>query len=200
MGLWVIVPVNPLRGGKSRLASVLPEEERALLNYTLLGNTIKTLKAVQAVEQVLVVSRDQSALSLAREYGARTVQEDGNPGLNTAIRRSVAVAHVYSAHEIMILPADLPLITPQDIQEFLSQVEKPPILVIAPDRRMTGTNALYVNPSNMLDFRFGPNSFQQHIQQAEKFGATVKVCRLSSFALDLDLPEDLELLKKLETM
>ncbi|MHB1481817.1 MAG: hypothetical protein ACYCXH_05800, partial [Bellilinea sp.] len=79
MAIWAIVPVKPLRKSKPRLSDVLSEDERALLNFTMLGQTLRTLKSMPAIEQILVVSRDSSVLALAREYGARTVQEDGQP-------------------------------------------------------------------------------------------------------------------------
>jgi 2-phospho-L-lactate guanylyltransferase len=79
MTLWAIVPVKPLRRGKSRLASALSEEERTLLNRYLLEHTLSTLADIKEVEQVLVISRDPAALSVAREHGARTVREDGTP-------------------------------------------------------------------------------------------------------------------------
>ena len=84
MTLWAIVPVKPLRRGKSRLAGTLSDEERAELNRLLLEHTLKTLIDLKEVAEVLVVSRDSSALALARDLGARTVQEDGAPALNTA--------------------------------------------------------------------------------------------------------------------
>ncbi|HNS37332.1 MAG TPA: hypothetical protein PKM01_06080, partial [Anaerolineaceae bacterium] len=77
MSLWAIVPVKPLRRGKSRLAGVLSEDERALLNMTMLGNILMTLTSVPQIDSVLVVSRDPAALALARDHGARTVQEEG---------------------------------------------------------------------------------------------------------------------------
>ena len=91
MSLWAIIPVKPLRRGKSRLAGVLSEEERTVLNITLLENTLRTLKQVQEIDQILVVSRDTGALALARDFKARTVQE-GKPGLNTALKRATIVA------------------------------------------------------------------------------------------------------------
>ncbi len=200
MSLWAIVPVKPLRRGKSRLAGVLSEDERTVLNYTLLGNTLKALSAVPEVEQILVVSRDPAALAMAREFGARTVQEDGSPELNTALRRATAVAQVYAARGVLILPADLPLITPRDISEFINHSGKPPEIIIAPDRRQDGTNALLVSPAGLIDYNYGPGSYQRHVQQAQKSGVHVEICPLSSFSLDLDLPEDLELLKQMETL
>jgi len=200
MSLWAIIPVKPLRRGKSRLAGVLSEDERALLNYTMLSSTLKILAEVPEIAERLVVSRDPAALALAREYGARTLQEDGSPGLNTALRRATVVAQVYSAGGVLILPADLPLISPADVAELISHTNKPPVVVIAPDRRSDGTNALLSSPAGLIDYHFGPNSFHKHVQQAEKAGVRIEVCTLFSLGLDLDLPEDLDLLRQMRAL
>ena len=177
MALWAIVPVKPLRRGKSRLSQVLSEDERTLLNFTMLGNTLRTLAEVPEIDQVLVVSSDPSALALAREYKARTVQEDGKPGLNTALRRATVIAQMYAAHDLLIIPADLPLITKADIQAFISHAGKSPVIVIAPDRHSDGTNALYMSPAGIIEYRSGAGSFKHHIQQAQKKGSRVEVLR-----------------------
>ena len=195
MSLWAIVPVKPLRRGKSRLAGVLSEDERALLNFAMLGNTLKTLKSVAEIEQILVVSRDPAALALAREHGARTIQEDGAPELNAALRRATAVAGIYAASGVLILPADLPLITSKDIQEFIANYDNPPEVIIAPDRRKDGTNALLVCPAGIIDYHYGPGSFHKHLDQVKKLGIRLKIITMPDLELDLDLPEDLELLK-----
>ncbi len=70
MTLWAIVPVKPLRRGKSRLASVLTQDERTDLNQRLLVHTVDTLRSLPEIEHVLVVSRDPAALALARNHGA----------------------------------------------------------------------------------------------------------------------------------
>jgi len=145
MTLWAIVPVKPLRRGKSRLSKVLTEDERTNLNKTMLINTMKTLQKVEEIDTVLVVSRDPSALALARDFNARTVLEDGSPELNTALRRAAMVALAYQVHEILVLPADLPLLQPEHLKEFLTHSGKPPEIVIAPDRRHDGTNALFIS-------------------------------------------------------
>jgi 2-phospho-L-lactate guanylyltransferase len=67
MTLWAIVPVKPLRRGKSRLAEVLTQDERKDLNRSLLAHTINTLAAIPEIEHVLVISRDPEALALARD-------------------------------------------------------------------------------------------------------------------------------------
>ncbi len=196
MTLWAIVPVKPLRRGKSRLSSVLSEEERATLNTRLLAHTLDTLSEIPEIEHVLVVSRDQAALSLARDHGARTVQENGAPQLNLALARATIVAKHYATRGVLVVPADLPLITPEDVQVMLTYANDPPVVVVAPDRHRQGTNALLVCPVGLIDYDFGPNSFQRHCNRAEQAGARLEVVDLPSLALDVDLPEDLEMVSE----
>ncbi len=199
MTLWAIVPVKPLRRGKSRLAGTLSEDERTHLNQLLLEHTLKTLTDLKEIEQILVVSRDPAALSLAREHGARTVREAaGPPQLNTALARATVVAQVYATRGVLVLPADLPLMTRDDILALLERASEPPVVVIAPDRREEGTNALLICPAGLIEYDFGPGSYQRHCERAREKGARLEVVSLPSLALDLDLPEDLEEIRKME--
>ena len=195
MALWAIVPVKPLRSGKSRLASVFTPEERVDLNRHLLENTLNTLKDIPEIEHVLVVSRDQAALSFAREKGARTVQENGDPELNIALKRATIVAKTYSTRGVLIIPADLPLMTQEDILAVLERGKKPTVIVVAPDRHRKGTNALLVSPAGLINYDYGPNSFKHHCDLAQEVGARLEICELPSLALDLDVPDDLEVLE-----
>ena len=198
MTLWAIVPVKPLRRGKSRLAGALSEDERTELNRTLLQHTLKTLSELRELEEVLVISRDPQALTLARNYGARTVREDGQPELNTALKRATVIAQVYATRGVLVLPADLPLISREDILALIERAIDPPVVVIAPDRHEKGTNALLISPSGLIEYDFGENSFQRHCELVRKSGARLEVLNLPTLGLDLDLPEDLELVRKME--
>jgi 2-phospho-L-lactate guanylyltransferase len=198
MTLWAIVPVKPLRRGKSRLAGALSEDERTELNRTLLQNTLTTLSDIKELEEVLVISRDPAALTIARNYGARTVREDGQPELNTALKRATVVAQVYATRGVLVLPADLPLISREDVTTLIERASDPPVVVIAPDRHEKGTNALLISPSGLIEYDFGINSFQRHCERVKKAGARLEIVNLPSLGLDLDLPEDLELVRKME--
>jgi 2-phospho-L-lactate/phosphoenolpyruvate guanylyltransferase len=199
LSLWAIVPVKPLRRGKSRLASVLSDEERTTLNHNLFIHTLQVLSEVPEIDHTLVISRDPSALALARDHRARTLQEEGTPELNMALRRATVVAKVYATGGILILPADLPLLNVKDLQKLISLAQDPPSGVIAPDRRMDGTNALLVKPAGLIDYGYGPHSFQKHCERVKAAGARLQICDLYSFSLDLDIPDDLELYRKIES-
>jgi 2-phospho-L-lactate guanylyltransferase len=200
MTLWAIVPVKPLKRGKSRLAGALSEIERVELNRLLLERTLRTLIELKEVEEVLVVSRDSSVLAIARELGARTVQEDGAPTLNTALKRATVVAQIYASRGVLVIPADLPLLTSDDILTLLERATNPPVIVIAPDRHQKGTNALLLSPADIIEYDFGQDSFKRHCERARKAGARLEIVDLPTLGLDLDLPEDLDLVRKMETL
>lgn len=198
MTLWAIVPVKPLRRGKSRLAGILTEDERADLNRTLLQHTLETLTTLKEVEEVLVISRDPQVLTIARNYGARTVREDGQPDLNTALNRATVIAQVYATRGVLVLPADLPLISREDALVLVERANDPPVVVIAPDRHQKGTNALLIAPAGLIEYQFGENSFQRHCNLVKRAGARLEIVNLHSLGLDLDSPEDLEIVRNLE--
>jgi 2-phospho-L-lactate guanylyltransferase len=200
MSLWAIVPVKPLRRGKSRLSEILSEDERYKLNDKMLNHILGVLSSLNEVDEILVLSRDSGALATAREYGARTLQEESGPKLNMAIQRGMLVAKTFGARAILVLAADLPLVGPGDIQELLKQAGNPPELIVAPDRHNSGTNALYVCPPDIIQEYMGEGSLSRHLKLAEEIGLHVKVCDLYAFKLDIDYPDDLELLRAIESM
>ncbi|HNT25608.1 MAG TPA: 2-phospho-L-lactate guanylyltransferase [Anaerolineales bacterium] len=196
MTLWAIVPVKPLHRGKSRLSDVLSEDERAALNQCMLENTLDVLSRVPKLERVLVISRDPRALTVARDHKAHTILEHGAPELNAALERATAFARKYAPGGILILPADIPLITVEDVSAMIDKAKKPPVVVISPDRHRVGTNALLLSPPGLFRYEFGPDSFNRHCQAAQQAGARLQICDSPSLALDLDTPEDLELVNQ----
>ncbi len=194
MTIWAIVPVKPLRRGKSRLAETLSEDDRAELNRHLLTHTLKTLKETPDVDEVLVVSRDPKVLAIAHDHNARTILENGSPHLNTALERATAVAKMYTTNGVLILPADLPLISQEDIEKLIEIAKgHKRVVVITPDRHRNGTNAMLISPAGIIEYDYGEKSFDRHCERARKAGARLEICELPSIELDLDLPEDLEL-------
>lgn len=194
MSLWAIVPVKPLRRGKSRLSEILSDDKRAQLNHHLFAHTIEVLKHVDAITNILVVSRDSDVLTQSRELDVRTVTENGTPELNSALRRASLFSKVFSTEGVLIVPADLPLLTPDDVTLFIEQRVQAPMAVIAPDRRRGGTNMLLIDPADLLTFSFGQDSFEKHCALAESKGAKVIIVENERIALDLDIPEDYEIL------
>lgn len=195
MSLWAIIPVKPLRKGKSRLSGVLSPERRALLNSTLLSRTIRILKSVPEINQVIVISRDSAALSIARGFGIKTIQEESALDLNRALNRAASFVKANKISSVIIIPSDLPLFEASDISAMLDLRTPELGMIITPDRRNQGTNSLYLCPPDGIKFRFGNNSFALHMDEAKINNITYQIYNNPNLALDIDIPQDLELLK-----
>ena len=196
MSLCAIIPVKPLRRGKSRLSCILSATEREILNRFLLQSLLTCLQPIGLIDHKIVISYDPTTLAFARKYGANTVLENRNTNINRALRRATLAASAYGATKILILPADLPLISREDIEELLSFESALSQMIIVPDRKMNGTNALFINPIGAIKYNFGEWSFRKHIEQAERKKIDVKILNNPNISFDLDMPEDWELLEK----
>ncbi len=195
MGFWAIIPVKPLRRGKSRLSGVLDENGRTALNTCLLQNTLAALAGVPEIDHTLIISRDPQALSIARTFGAQTLLERSGSNLNRALEIATAIVRRSAHRGLLILPADLPLLRSHDIADLLATASRPPVISIVPDRHGEGTNALLVSPPGMLRYSFGVGSFRRHCEAAQQCEAKLQVVHNPVIALDLDIPEDLDLVR-----
>lgn len=191
MTTWAIVPVKPFVRAKSRLASVLTPEQREALAERMLRHGLATLSSVPAIAGIMVISRDTKVLAIAREYGAQTVQESGAPELNAALMRATELARLRGATSVLVLPADLPIYTVQDIEEVLQLGRYSQTVVLVPDRNEDGTNAMLINPPALIPYSFGTGSFQRHCDLAKQHGATLKIHRSERLSVDIDTPSDL---------
>lgn len=192
MSLWVIVPVKPLNRAKSRLATVLSAERRFEFAQVMLKHVLGVATSVPQVTGTLVISRDTKALAIARDFGARTVQEGSDSNLNAALRRATEVVRVWGAEAILILPADLPFLRSEDIRGMIQLGMEASTVVIAADVLGDGTNALMVRPPGLIEYSYGPNSYTLHMEAAEKAGASVRRYSSPSLMLDVDVPHDLD--------
>jgi 2-phospho-L-lactate guanylyltransferase len=192
MCVWVIVPVKPLKLAKSRLAQVLTPDERQQVAGAMFRHVLEVVSEVPQVAGTLVISRDNKALSIAREYGANTVQESGTPELNLALERATQVLSSWRCDSVLVLPADLPLICPDDITSIVEMGRDDPSMVIAADRSEDGTNALFLRPPGLIPYSFGPGSYRRHIDLALAEGIKVKEYHTPRVSLDIDFPEDIE--------
>ena len=194
MTLFTIIPAKPFAQSKTRLSPLLSLEQRITLSRSLF---LRTVKLVKQIGDVVVVSRDRNVRKLAKQAGAWSLVEAGD-SLNVAIAQAVEwVTTTRGGQTALILPTDLPLLTPTDLTEIinLGDASAPPCVVIAPCHRGDGTNALLLSPASLINVAFGENSFTKHQQAALTAGIEPLIYRSPTIAFDLDLPEDVEALE-----
>jgi 2-phospho-L-lactate guanylyltransferase len=192
MSIWVVIPVKPLRLAKSRLSEMLSPEERQRFAEAMFRHVLQVVRDVPQVTGTLVISRDNHALALAREFGAKTIQESGAPELNTALMRATSVIASWRSDAVLVLPADLPLISPEDIANIINRGQEYPSIVIATDRNKDGTNALFIRPPGLIEYSYGSGSYRRHAVQARDAGAVVNTYESDGLLQDIDIPEDVE--------
>lgn len=190
------MPVKPFDWAKSRLDGALSPAGRAALARRLMLGSLRALLDSACFERIVVVSRDDEALDLARSHGAETLRERGEPDLNTALDQARSLALAEGATSLLVLASDLPLVNAADIRDVVAASESAAV-VIVPDRRDEGTNALLLSPPNRIAFGFGGLSSQRHLGLAREAGATARLLRLDNIGFDVDLPQDLGDLERL---
>ncbi|CAN5873061.1 2-phospho-L-lactate guanylyltransferase [soil metagenome] len=195
MKLWLLVPVKPFGEGKSRLAEHLSSEARQTLSQAMLAHVLHTGQSTHLLAGILVVSRDPQALAQAEQAGVHTLLETGHD-LNEALTQASQQAVAAGAEAVLVLPADLPLLTSEDVQHLYTLGAAQPGVVITPSPD-GGTNALLLHPPHIIEFIFGPNSFVRHRQQAHVAKLAVQVFESPTLALDIDWPQDLNSLQSL---
>lgn len=197
MNLWAVIPVKPLKRLRVEHNNLLTDEEWSKLNTGMLESIIRAIRNVHGVKEILVVSKDTYLLSIARDLHVKTLQEDSGSDINSALMRASTVASMYKSHSLLVLAADLPLITTEDVETFINISSQQPEMVIAPDRRNIGTNAIFLNPNNIqYRFQFGGNSFDKHLSEAQRLQYHIAISDLKSLRIDIDSPEDFEWIKK----
>ncbi len=192
MSTWAIIPVKPLNRAKSRLADVLSPEQRQQLAETMFRHVLETVRSVPQIIGTLVISRDSKALSIARDYDAKTVQETGTPELNSALTRATQVVVSWGVESLLVLPADLPLVNADDLMVMISMGRGNPSMVIATDQNQDGTNALFMRPPGVIPYAYGPGSYQCHMTLARSAGVKPRTYFSEYLSLDIDVSGDLE--------
>jgi 2-phospho-L-lactate guanylyltransferase len=193
MKTLAIIPVKPFREGKSRLSGVMTDTERYQLNVHSLRQTIHVIKNVEDIDGTIIISRDPEVLETARSLSLKTIMEIGQ-GLNRALYQVNNTLNK-DCDRVMVIPTDLPLLSREDIQKVLDLGCEKPVVVIVPDRHHRGTNALLVNPVGCIRYRFGINSAKKHAFEAQKRDIPTIITDIPGISIDLDMEEDLELLK-----
>lgn len=167
----------------------MSDDERRRFCLEMLGDVLTAIRTAKGVDKTIVVSSDPQALQITKRFHAfpfivrRT-------GLNHALSDTIKWCVSMEAKATLILPADIPLVSSEDINKILD-FGRSSSMVICPSRGGNGTNALLLNPPRVTPTLYGQNSFQRYIDEASKRGIRFQVYRSPRIALDVDTVDDL---------
>jgi len=184
-----IIPVKNLDEAKSRLSSLLSAKERREFCLEMLRDVLTAVKTTRCIKWTVVVSMDATVFQTAKSFDVVPLKES-EPGLNQAVSEGVSWCVRNGAKSVLILPADIPLVTPGDLDRIFS-LGKVASMVISPSRSKDGTNALLLTPPNVLPTFYGKHSFRRYLEEATKRAISLRIIKLPRIALDIDTIEDL---------
>jgi 2-phospho-L-lactate/phosphoenolpyruvate guanylyltransferase len=186
---WAIVPAKSLVQGKSRLSPLLDADQRSGFARKLLEHVLDVLGAC-GLDGILVATGGDDVASLAASRGAEVLRDRGEGSLADVVDR--ALEHVASrgASTALVLMADLPRITPADVNALLDALDGHDVALV-PDHLGRHTNALALSPPTAMATSFGrDDSFAAHRASARAAGLRAVAVESERIAFDVDLPVD----------
>ena len=190
--LVALVPQKALDRAKTRLRTALLKEARVALSLQMLRHTLHLCAELEGISWLFLCGPAELE-PLADEYGA-TIIEGGTDGMRRDATLVAEDWRIMGRAAMLIVSADLPLLTAEDLEAMVAPWQAGADLVLAPDRRERGTNAMLVNEPELFPYAFGevlgPGSFHTHRDQAIGHDLKVVEVRRPGLELDIDLPED----------
>lgn len=200
-----VIPIKAPAEAKLRLAGTLAPQARAALVAAMLAVVVRAARAARGLDEVMLIGpHDYAGLGdtppLRIEEPDRTEPDGTKPdggepeaALNAALMQTLAQATADGIERLVILPGDLPQLTPRDVELLLTAVPADEIR-LAPDRHGIGTNALSLPLPAAADFHFafGEDSCARHRGEAERLGLDLSEVYSPGLERDIDLPADLD--------
>jgi 2-phospho-L-lactate/phosphoenolpyruvate guanylyltransferase len=190
----ILIPVKDPARAKTRLATLLTERERSRLAWAMFEDVSRVVASATLAERVAVVTSYAEAVEHARRLGWEVLEEQAQSSESASVDWASRRLAGRGFDSVLRLPADVPLIRPEDIDELLAIELPAPGALLVPSREQTGTNAIIRTPPDLFPSRFGPNSLALHKQEAARVGVRCQLHENARIALDIDEPADIRAL------
>jgi 2-phospho-L-lactate/phosphoenolpyruvate guanylyltransferase len=195
MNIAALIPVKGFRNAKQRLSPLLSRVGRELLAEAMFRDVLRQLARVSALAATYVVTGDDKVAGIAADSGAEVIREKDENGETSAVDFARIKLKETGYDSILILPSDIPLVRTADVEMILRQMPAdavPPFALLVPSHDRLGTNALLLAPPDLIELRFGYDSFTFHMSQLITQGLPARFFENEHIALDIDEPKDLE--------
>ena len=190
----VMVPAKMLTKSKTRLSSVLSQEQKDKLVIGMLRDVLNALCDSPHVNRLVVVTSDKTLIQIAQGYKALIIRDPETGDLNSALDFATQeLLRDDQTYPLLIIPSDVPLIDRKAIEGFARRSkESNGRFVIAITSRSNGTNAMLRAPPNAIPTQFGPSSFDRHKEAAHAKGICFIQYNCAEIVLDLDTVDDMK--------
>jgi 2-phospho-L-lactate guanylyltransferase len=194
MKVTALVPVKSFRNAKHRLSPLLNSVQRERLAELMFRDVLTELLRVRGLTGVAVVTGDDHVAEIAAAAAATVIREAQENGETAAVDFARRELKRRGCEAVLILPGDMPLVRSADIELLLAEVPTEPAAryaLLVPSHDRLGTNALLLAPPDVINLRFGYDSFSFHMNQLAAQGLPMRFIENERIALDIDDPKDL---------
>ncbi len=188
---FILIAAKQLEFAKTRLAPVLPPDERRALAEAMFRDVLAAALGANSADHVAVVTSDAGLLAMARAANALAIDEEFPRGLNVAIAIATSALLAEGAETVCTLLSDIPLVTAEDVDAVFAAMPSGRGAVLVPSRDFSGTNIICRSPADAVPTRFGRLSLVKHLDDCRTADVPARVLRLARPALDLDVIADL---------
>ena len=190
-GLWAVVPVKRRADAKRRLMPLLASDERAALAHAILQDVLSAVTRARALAGIVMITGEPSAAALAKAAGIRVIEDLEDAGMVPTLTKAGRQLAQEGRDGMLIIPADVPLITAADIETLASTHRAAPSVTLVPACGDGGTNALCCSPPAVVRLYFAEgDSFRKHQDEARASGIAPQILRLERIEQDIDRPAD----------
>ena len=188
-----IIPVKTFSKAKTRLN--LSQDCKEEICSLMLKEVLRTISNCKVVNQIVLVSKDESALKIGRQFNSVEIFDDES-GVNNAIDLADDYLSDKTFDCSIIFPQDIPTMTSSDIDTLLGFIKSMNSVIIVPSRQFNGTNALVRYPSGLMQTRYDMGSYTHQIDAARTKTNNISIALIRRMMLDIDDKFDLEFMLK----
>lgn len=188
------MPVKRFSCANERLAGVLSPPQREELARVMLGDVLSNVAEAQRADAVFLVTAEAGAMSMGRRLGMEIIAEREQSGESSSVDFAMKKCAELGVRTVLVVPGDIPLATAREFDAVMEKDDGGGGVVIVPSKDGTGTNGLMMSPCGAIRTSFGEGSFLRHKQAAEAAGISFSSLTLAGIGLDIDGPDDLEML------
>jgi len=183
----IVIPVKG-RNPKGRLATLFGAKQRKQLQLAMLEDALQAIGTAGKLSEAYVVSSDLEILKFADRFGVGSVVESKDEGVNQAVERAISNLDGYDGW--LVIPADLPLISANDIKTVLELVRMGSLVIISPSEDYSGTNMLLMSRKARIRLHYDDDSFNKHVREASSKKVRFAVYYSQSVSFDIDSAVD----------
>ena len=152
----------------------------------MLKEILHVISEARSIDDIIIISKDESALDIGKKFDCIEIIDEKESGVNDAVSlaNEFLVEHSYSCS--IVLPQDIPLIFPEDLDNLMRFYQNNEHAIIVPSRHFDGTNALVRIPMPNMKTRYDEGSYKFQFEPIKTARMKYSLALIHRIMIDID--------------